>query len=41
LYEGTIQVLPAHGDNPRPNLLHLCLHTIFVATICLAVILLL
>jgi hypothetical protein len=39
LYEGTIQVLPPRGDNPRPNLLHLCLHAIFAATLPLAVIL--
>ncbi|HEY3761293.1 MAG TPA: hypothetical protein VGN23_06055 [Verrucomicrobiae bacterium] len=41
MYEGTIQVLPPHGDNPRPNLLHLCLHAIFVVSLPLVVILLL
>jgi hypothetical protein len=41
LYEGTIQVLPPHGDNPRPNLLHLCLHATFAASLPLALILLL
>jgi hypothetical protein len=30
MYAGTRQVLPARGDNPRPNLLHLCFHGLFV-----------
>jgi hypothetical protein len=30
MYAGTRQVLPARGDNPRPNLLHLCFHVLFV-----------
>jgi len=26
MYAGTRQVLPPRGDNPRPNLLHVCFH---------------
>lgn len=37
MYAGTIHVLPARGNNPRPNLLHLCFHLLFVLTLCLAV----
>jgi hypothetical protein len=36
MYEGTIQVLPRRGDNPRPNLLHLCFHLLFLVTLSLA-----
>jgi hypothetical protein len=36
MYAGTRQVLPARGDNPRPNLLHLCFHALFVITLALA-----
>jgi hypothetical protein len=36
MYAGTRQVLPARGDNPRPNLLHLCFHALFVITLVLA-----
>ncbi len=32
MYEGTLQVLPPRGDNPCPNLLHVCFHILFVAT---------
>jgi hypothetical protein len=39
MYEGTIQVLPAHGNNPRPNLLHLFFHSLFLTTLTLSVIL--
>lgn len=28
-YAGTHQLLPARGDNPRPNLLHLLFHVFF------------
>lgn len=35
-YQGTRQVLPARGDNPRPNLLHVLFHVVFVITFCLA-----
>jgi hypothetical protein len=30
MYAGTRHVLPARGDNPRPNLLHVCFHVLFV-----------
>ena len=30
MYAGTRQVLPPRGDNPRPNLLHVCFHGLFV-----------
>jgi hypothetical protein len=39
MYAGTRQVLPPRGDNPRPNLLHICFHGLFVVTFVLAVIL--
>lgn len=39
MYAGTRQVLPARGDNPRPNLLHLCFHVLFVITLVLALML--
>jgi len=39
LYKGTRQVLPARGDNPRPNLFHLFLHVLFGATLILALVL--
>jgi hypothetical protein len=39
MYAGTRQVLPARGDNPRPNLLHLCFHALFVITLALALML--
>lgn len=35
-YAGTRQVLPARGDNPRPNLLHMLFHGLFAATLMLA-----
>lgn len=35
MYAGTHQVLPARGDNPRPNLLHICFHVLFVANLAL------
>lgn len=37
MYAGTRQVLPARADNPRPNLLHVCFHILFVANLVLAV----
>ena len=37
MYAGTRQVLPARGDNPRPNLLHLCFHVLYVVNLGLAV----
>jgi hypothetical protein len=36
LYAGTRQVLPPRGRNPRPNLFHIGIHVLFVATFCLA-----
>ncbi len=36
MYAGTIQVLPARGDNPRPNLLHLFFHALFALNLVLA-----
>jgi hypothetical protein len=39
MYAGTRQVLPARGDNPRPNLLHLCFHALFMITLILALLL--
>jgi hypothetical protein len=37
MYAGTRQVLPARGENPRPNLLHLCFHVLFVMNFVLVV----
>jgi hypothetical protein len=37
-YAGTRQILPVRGDNPRPNLLHVIFHGIFVATLSLALV---
>jgi hypothetical protein len=39
MYAGTRQVLPAHGDNPRPNLLHLYFHGLFLSTLVLSALL--
>jgi hypothetical protein len=36
MYAGTRQVLPRRGDNPRPNLLHVCFHVLFVINFGLA-----
>jgi hypothetical protein len=36
MYAGTRQVLPARGKNPRPNLLHVCFHGLFLITFSLA-----
>jgi hypothetical protein len=36
MYAGTRQVLRPRKDNPRPNLLHLCFHVLFVMNFCLA-----
>ena len=38
MYAGTRQVLPARNDNPRPNLLHLCFHLLFLVNLGLAVV---
>jgi len=37
-FAGTLQVLPARGDHPRPNLAHVVLHLLFLATAVLFVI---
>lgn len=39
MYAGTKHILPPRGDNPRPNLLHVCFHVLFVVTFSLALIL--
>ncbi len=36
MYAGTRQVLPACGDHPRPNALHLLFHALFAVNVCLA-----
>src|ERR1700730_9229816 len=36
MYAGTRQILPPRGDNPRPNLLHICFHLLFVVNLLLA-----
>jgi hypothetical protein len=40
MYAGTLHVLPARGDNPRPNLLHVCFHALFAINFILALVLL-
>jgi len=37
MYAGTRHVLPARGDNPRPNLFHMGIHLLFVVNVCLSV----
>jgi hypothetical protein len=39
MYKDTRHVLPARGDNPRPNMFHLYLHVLFAATLALALVL--
>ncbi|HEX3356484.1 MAG TPA: hypothetical protein VHS31_05825 [Tepidisphaeraceae bacterium] len=39
MYAGTRQVLRPHGDNPRPNLLHLYFHGLFLINLALTVVL--
>ncbi len=36
MYAGTRHILPARGDNPRPNLFHIGIHVLFAANFCLA-----
>lgn len=36
MYAGTLQVFPPRGENPRPNLLHVCFHILFVINCVLA-----
>jgi len=37
MYAGTRNVLPARGDNPRPNVLHLYFHALFLINLALAI----
>jgi hypothetical protein len=37
MYAGTRQILPARGENPRPNLLHVCFHLLFAINFALAI----
>ena len=37
MYEGTRHILPARGDNPRPNVFHMGIHVLFLVNLCLAV----
>lgn len=39
MYAGTRHILPPRGDNPRPNLFHLCFHALFLATLAFAALL--
>jgi len=39
MYAGTRHLLPARGDNPRPNAFHIGLHVLFVSTFCLSLLL--
>src|SRR5215471_9582015 len=39
MYAGTRQILPPRGDNPRPNLLHLYFHALFLTTLLLSTVL--
>ena len=39
MYAGTRQILPPRGDHPRPNLLHVCFHVLFVINFFLALVL--
>lgn len=36
MYAGTRHILPPRGDNPRPNLLHVLFHILFVLNFALA-----
>jgi hypothetical protein len=37
MYAGTLQVLPERGDHPRPNLLHVLFHALFLINLLLAI----
>jgi hypothetical protein len=39
MYAGTRQILPPRGDNPRPNLLHVFFHALFVINLVLVLVL--
>jgi hypothetical protein len=36
MYAGTRHILPARGDNPRPNLLHVAFHLLFLVNFAMA-----
>jgi heme O synthase-like polyprenyltransferase len=38
MYAGTLHVLPPRNGNPRPNLLQIFFHVLFVANFCLALV---
>ena len=38
MYAGTRHVLPSRGDNPRPNVLHVCFHLLFVLNLIVAIV---
>jgi hypothetical protein len=33
MYAGTKHLLPPRGENPRPNLLHICFHVLFIVNL--------
>jgi hypothetical protein len=37
MYAGTRHILPPRGNNPRPNLLHICFHVLFAVNLVLAI----
>jgi hypothetical protein len=37
MYAGTIQVLPARGNHPRPNLMHIYFHALFLSSLAVSV----
>ncbi len=37
MYENTRHILPPRNDNPRPNVLHICFHALFVITFGLSI----
>ena len=39
MYAGTRQLLPPRGDNPCPNLLHVCFHLLFLVNLVLVLLL--
>ena len=39
MYASTRDILPERADNPRPNLFHMGIDVLFVATFCLALLL--
>ena len=39
MYAGTRYILPPRGDNPRPNVFHMGIHVLFLATLFLAIVL--